>query len=297
VSDEILNRAADKYRRIRNTARFLLANLNGFNPATDAVPFEQMVELDLWVVNRAAKLQQEIVEAYDNYQFHQVSQKLMNFCTVELGSFYLDVIKDRQYTANTNSIARRSCQTALYHIAEAMVRWIAPIMSFTAQEIWEALPGERSDYVFTSVWYEGLQAPTNTQFSNDDWQAILNVRDEVNRLLEAARKEEVIGAALQATVNLFAGEELANKLTALGDELRFVLLTSAVNVAHVDSQPADTQETEIEGLYISVAATDAAKCERCWHYSDDVGIEPAHPEICGRCVSNVDGEGEKRQFA
>ena len=178
-----------------------------------------------------------------------------------------------------------------------MTRWMAPIMSFTAQEIWEALPGERSDYVFTSVWYDGLHAPTNSQFSNDDWQAILNVRDEVNRVLEAARKEEVIGATLQASVNLYAEKALADKLAALGDELRFVLLTSAVTVSAVDSQPSDTQTTEIEGLYISVAATDATKCERCWHYSDDVGSEPAHPEICGRCVSNVDGEGEKRQFA
>ncbi len=256
-----------------------------------------MVELDKWIVGRAAQLQDEILAAYDSYQMLLVTQKLMNFCTGELGSFYLDVIKDRQYTAKSDSHARRSCQTALYHIAEAMTRWMAPIMSFTAQEIWEALPGERSDYVFTSVWYDGLQAPTNSQFSNDDWLEILTVRDEVNRLLEAARKEEVIGATLQATVNLFTGKELAAKLNALGDELRFVLLTSAVNVSEVDSQPADTQATEIEGLFISVAATDAAKCERCWHYSEDVGVNPAHPEICGRCVSNVDGEGEKRQFA
>ena len=204
---------------------------------------------------------------------------------------------EAQLSWKSDSHARRSCQTALYHIAEAMTRWMAPIMSFTAQEIWEALPGERSDYVFTSVWYDGLQAPTNSQFSNDDWLEILTVRDEVNRLLEAARKEADIGATLQATVNLFTGKELAAKLNALGDELRFVLLTSAVNVTEVDSQPADTQATEIEGLFISVAATDAAKCERCWHYSEDVGVEPAHPEICGRCVSNVDGEGEKRQFA
>ena len=297
VSDEIFKRSADRYRRIRNTSRYLLANLNGFNPETDQVAVDDMVELDKWIVGRAAQLQDEILAAYDSYQMLLVTQKLMNFCTGELGSFYLDVIKDRQYTAKSDSHARRSCQTALYHIAEAMTRWMAPIMSFTAQEIWEALPGERSDYVFTSVWYDGLQAPTNSQFSNDDWLEILTVRDEVNRLLEAARKEEVIGATLQATVNLFTGKELAAKLNALGDELRFVLLTSAVNVTEVDSQPADTQATEIEGLFISVAATDAAKCERCWHYSEDVGVEPAHPEICGRCVSNVDGEGEKRQFA
>lgn len=297
VSDEIFKRSADRYRRIRNTSRYLLANLSGFDPKTDQVAIDDMVELDRWIVGRAAQLQDEIVAAYDNYQMLQVTQKLMNFCTGELGSFYLDVIKDRQYTAKSDSHARRSCQTALYHIAEAMTRWMAPIMSFTAQEIWQALPGERGDYVFTSVWYEGLKATSHGKFSNEDWLTILSVRDEVNRVLEAARKEELLGATLQANVSLYATEELTQKLAALGDELRFVLLTSKVSVEAVTSQPADTQATEIEGLYISVSATDAPKCERCWHYSDDVGSEPAHPEICGRCISNVDGEGEQRQFA
>ncbi|MGO3300879.1 MAG: class I tRNA ligase family protein, partial [Pseudoalteromonas sp.] len=297
VSDEIFKRSADRYRRIRNTSRYLLANLSGFDPKTDQVAIDDMVELDRWIVGRAAQLQEEIVAAYDNYQMLHVTQKLMNFCTGELGSFYLDVIKDRQYTAKSDSHARRSCQTALYHIAEAMTRWMAPIMSFTAQEIWQALPGERDDYVFTSVWYEGLKATSHGKFSNEDWLTILSVRDEVNRVLEAARKEEVLGATLQANVKLYASEELTEKLAALGDELRFVLLTSTVSVAAVTSQPADTQTTEIEGLYISVAATDAPKCERCWHYCDDVGSNPEHPEICGRCVNNVDGEGEQRQFA
>ena len=297
VSDEIFKRSADRYRRIRNTSRYLLANLSGFDPKTDKVAIEDMVELDRWIVGRAAHLQDEIVAAYDGYQMLQVTQKLMNFCTGELGSFYLDVIKDRQYTAKSDSHARRSCQTALYHIAEAMTRWMAPIMSFTAQEIWEALPGERDQYVFTSVWYDGLKAVTEGQFSNDDWLTILAVRDEVNRVLEGARKEEIIGATLQADVSIFATAELAQKLTALGDELRFVLLTSKVTVTVVDAQPDETQVTEIDGLYINVIATDAQKCERCWHYCDDVGANPAHPEICGRCESNVDGEGETRQFA
>ncbi|MDC3188292.1 isoleucine--tRNA ligase [Pseudoalteromonas elyakovii] len=297
VSDEIFKRSADRYRRIRNTSRYLLANLNGFDPKTDQVAIEDMVELDRWIVGRAAELQDEILAAYDKYQMLLVTQKLMNFCTGELGSFYLDVIKDRQYTAKSDSHARRSCQTALYHIAEAMTRWMAPILSFTAQEIWEALPGERDKFVFTSVWYDGLQASSQGKFSNDDWLTILNVRDEVNRVLEAARKEEVIGATLQANVNIYAGEELSAKLAALGDELRFVLLTSGVTVETVTAQPEDTQATEIDGLYIKVAATTAEKCERCWHYCDDVGADPAHPEICGRCVSNVDGDGEQRQFA
>ena len=297
VSDEIFKRSADRYRRIRNTSRYLLANLNGFDPKTDQVAIEDMVELDRWIVGRAAELQDEILAAYDKYQMLLVTQKLMNFCTGELGSFYLDVIKDRQYTAKSDSHARRSCQTALYHIAEAMTRWMAPILSFTAQEIWEALPGERDNFVFTSVWYDGLKASSQGKFSNDDWLTILNVRDEVNRVLEAARKEDVIGATLQANVSIYASEELSAKLAALGDELRFVLLTSGVSVETVTAQPEGTQATEIDGLFIKVAATTAEKCERCWHYCDDVGANPAHPEICGRCVSNVDGDGEQRQFA
>ena len=296
VSDEILNRAADKYRRIRNTARFLLANLNGFNPATDAVPFAQMVELDLWVVNRAAKLQQDIIDAYDNYQFHQVSQKLMNFCTVELGSFYLDVIKDRQYTAHSNSVARRSCQTALYHIAQAMVRWMAPIMSFTAQEIWQELPGERDEFVFTDVWYRGFSGLTAGKFDDAFWQQLLQVRDEVNKVLEAARRDEKIGASLQAEVTLYASEALAADLAKLSDELRFVLITSTAQVS-TQAAPADAVQTELAGLSVQVAASTAAKCGRCWHHRHDVGADSTHPDLCLRCVSNVEGDGEQRAFA
>ena len=296
VSDEILNRAADKYRRIRNTARFLLANLNGFNPQTDALPFNELVELDLWVVNRAAKLQQEIIDAYDNYQFHQVSQKLMNFCTVELGSFYLDVIKDRQYTAHTESKARRSCQTALYHIAQAMVRWMAPVMSFTAQEIWEALPGQSTPYVFTDVWYPGFANLPAGKFSDAFWQQLLEVRDEVNKVLEAARREEKLGASLQAEVTLFAGAELAQALSQLGDELRFVLITSTAKVS-AEQPAAAAVATAIKGLSVLVEASTAAKCERCWHHRHDVGADAAHPGICLRCVSNVEGSGEQREFA
>ncbi|MBU2112276.1 MAG: isoleucine--tRNA ligase [Gammaproteobacteria bacterium] len=296
VSDEILNRAADKYRRIRNTARFLLANLNGFNPSTDAVPFEQMVELDLWVVNRAAKLQQEIIDAYDNYQFHQVSQKLMNFCTVELGSFYLDVIKDRQYTAHTDGVARRSCQTALYHIAQAMVRWMAPIMSFTAQEIWQELPGKRDEFVFTDVWYTGFSGLTAGKFDDAFWQQLLQVRDEVNKVLEAARREEKIGASLQAEVTLYASAALAADLAKLGDELRFVLITSTAQVSTA-AAPADAVQTELAGLSVQVSASTAAKCGRCWHHRHDVGSNAAHADLCLRCVTNVEGAGELRAFA
>ncbi len=296
VSDEILNRAADKYRRIRNTARFILANLNGFNPATDLVPMDKLVELDLWMVQRAAALQQEIVADYDDYQFHLVSQKLMNFCTVELGSFYLDVIKDRQYTAKTDGHARRSCQTALYHIIEAMVRWMAPVMSFTAQEIWESLPARQEPFVFTGVWYEALNRVPTGQVDHAFWQQLLLVRDEVNRVIETVRKEGKIGASLQAEVTLFAQGELATTLQRLGDELRFVLITSTAAV-ETTVAPADAIATGIAGLAVQVHTSTAAKCDRCWHHRHDVGANPAHPLICLRCVSNVEGEGEPRIFA
>ncbi|TMO64545.1 isoleucine--tRNA ligase [Pseudoalteromonas aurantia] len=297
VSDEIFKRSADRYRRIRNTSRYLLSNLSGFNPATDLVAVEEMVELDRWIVSRAAQLQTEILEAYDNYQMLVVTQKLMNFCTGELGSFYLDVIKDRQYTAKSDSHARRSCQSALYHIAEAMTRWMAPIMSFTAQEIWQALPGERGEFVFTDVWYEGLNGVTEGQLNNEYWQGLLAVRDEVNRVLENARKEEVIGATLQAEVTLYTNGDLAEALQKVGDELRFVLLTSKVTIESLNNKPEDAISSEIEGLFITVAATDAKKCERCWHYCDDVGSHETHTDICGRCITNVEGDGEQRQFA
>ena len=296
VSDEILNRAADKYRRIRNTARFLLANLNGFNPATDLVPLEQLVELDLWMVQRASALQQEIIAAYDDYQFHQVSQKLMNFCTIELGSFYLDVIKDRQYTAKTEGHARRSCQTALYHIIEAMVRWMAPVMSFTAQEIWESLPARSEPFVFTGVWYQGLQGVPAGKLDDAFWQQLLQVRDEVNKVIELTRKEGKVGASLQAEVTLYAQGELAQALTKLDSELRFVLITSTATVV-TGNAPADAVTTDIAGLAVQVQASTAAKCDRCWHHRHDVGANPAHPLICLRCVDNVEGEGENRVFA
>ncbi|MDO6773749.1 isoleucine--tRNA ligase [Shewanella sp. 3_MG-2023] len=298
VSDEILNRSADSYRRIRNTARFLLANLSGFNPETDMIATEDMVSLDRWAVRRAAALQEEIIEAYEQYNFHLVTQKLMQFCSVELGSFYLDIIKDRQYTAKSDGHARRSCQTALYHIAEAMVRWIAPILSFTADEIWQLLPGEREQYVFTQEWYQGLESVTLADDLNDEyWQQLLAVRNEVNKVLEQARRDKRIGGSLQAEATLYADEELAAKLAQVNDELRFVLLTSKAIVAPLSDAPADAIETELAALKLVVAASEAQKCERCWHYSEDVGTVESHATLCGRCVTNIEGDGEHRDFA
>ncbi|MFZ7201958.1 isoleucine--tRNA ligase [Avibacterium avium] len=296
VSDEILKRAADSYRRIRNTARFLLANLNGFDPKRDLVKPEEMIVLDRWAVDCALNAQKEIQEAYDNYQFHTVVQRLMKFCSIEMGSFYLDIIKDRQYTTKADSLARRSCQTALWHIAEALVRWIAPILSFTADEIWQYIPGERAEFVFTEEFYKGL-FPLNADETMNDayWQQVLKLRDEVNRVLEQARADKVIGAALEAEVTLYANEEYAKILSQLGDELRFVLITSKAEVKPLVE--ADVEAGEVEGFKVKVVRSANEKCPRCWHYSDTIGQNAAHPTLCSRCVENVDGEGEVRHFA
>jgi len=298
VSDEILKRSADAYRRIRNTARFLLANINGFDPVKDMVAVEDMVALDRWVVRRAAALQDELLEAYDQYNFHVVTQKLMQFCSVELGSFYLDIIKDRQYTTKGDSVARRSCQSALYLISEAMVRWIAPILSFTADEIWQLLPGKREKYVFTQEWYQGLESVTlDSDLSDERWEQLLTVRSEVNKVIEQARRDKQIGGSLAAEITLYADDALSQALATLGDELRFVLLTSKTEIVSLSTAPADAIETEMASLKLGLHKAESEKCERCWHHREDVGQVEAHPTLCTRCVTNIEGDGEVRQFA
>ncbi len=294
VSDEILKRTADSYRRIRNTARFLLSNLNGFDPAQHKVAPENMVALDRWAVHRAAKLQQEIIACYDKYQFHLIYQKLHNFCIVDLGGFYLDVIKDRQYTCKADSVARRSAQTALYHIAEALVRWIAPILSFTADEIWQIMPGARSASVHLETWYSGLfELKAGESLNSDFWQTVQDVKTAVNKQLEDARAQGVVGGSLEAEVDLYCSAELKADLDRLGDELRFALMTSAVRV-HEWNDGGDI--TEVDGLRVEVKASADPKCVRCWHHRADVGANPSHAELCLRCVENVDGNGEAREF-
>ncbi|MEQ8265269.1 isoleucine--tRNA ligase [Pseudohaliea sp.] len=298
VSDEVFKRTADAYRRIRNTARFLLGNLAGFDPAAHALPAGELLPLDRWALDRAARLQAEISEAYDAYQFHSIYHKLHNFCAVDMGGFYLDIIKDRQYTTRADSAARRSAQTAMYHIVDALARWIAPITSFTAEEIWENLPGERADSVFLVEWADGLPTlPDDAAMGRDYWARVQAVRDAVNREMEARRAAGEIRGSLDATVTLYCDDALAADLDALGDELRFVLITSGAGVAPLGDAPADAAETELPGLRVRVEASADEKCERCWHRRADVGSFAAHPTLCGRCVSNVDGPGELRRFA
>jgi isoleucyl-tRNA synthetase len=299
VSDEILKRSADSYRRIRNTCRFLLANLNGFNPETDMVPFEDMVALDQWAVSKAAEVQKQILSSYEQYDTLVVCQTLMQFCSIEMGSFYLDIIKDRQYTAKTDGLARRSCQTALYHIVEALVRWMAPVMSFTAQEVWEALPGQRDEFVFTGKWYEGMPntEQQNSGFDNAFWQSLMTIKAEVNSALEKARNEKVIGGSLEAKVILYVTEEKAQDLAKLKDELRFVLITSEAEVKALSEKTDTAVSLSDSEVFVDVLKADGEKCARCWHFKEDVGSDPKHPELCNRCIDNVDGEGEVRHYA
>ncbi|HDS1774595.1 isoleucine--tRNA ligase [Pseudomonas putida] len=298
VSEQILQRSADAYRRIRNTARFLLSNLSGFDPARDLLASEDMLALDRWAVDRTLLLQRELEEHYSEYRFWNVYSKVHNFCVQELGGFYLDIIKDRQYTTGANSVARRSCQTALYHISEALVRWIAPILAFTADEIWQYLPGERNESVMLNGWYEGLsELPEGTELGRAYWDRVMAVKASVNKELENQRTAKVIGGNLQAEVTLYADEGLSADLGKLGDELRFVLITSAASVVPFAQAPAEAVATEVEGLKLKVVKSGHAKCGRCWHFRADVGSHPEHPEICSRCVDNLSGQGEVRHYA
>ncbi|HBD23558.1 MAG TPA: isoleucine--tRNA ligase, partial [Oceanospirillaceae bacterium] len=292
VSDEILKRTADAYRRIRNTARFLLSNLNGFDPATDLVPVEDMLALDQWVLERASQVQKDIEDGYHAYNFHSVYQQLTHFCSQDLGGFYLDIIKDRQYTCAADGLPRRSCQTAMYHLIEAIARWVAPILSFTADEIWDFIPGERAASVQLETWYN-FPTPTETKLGAEFWEQMLTVKQAVNKALESKRNEGVIGSSLTAEVTLHTDDKMFALLSQLGDELRFVLLTS-----RADLQVSNAGEaTDLAGLKVSIAASNHTKCERCWHHREDVGQHADHPDLCGRCVDNVDGAGEARQFA
>ena len=294
VSDEILKRVSDAYRRIRNTARFLLGNLNGFDPERHCLAMDELLPLDRYAVDLAAGLQEEVVDAYANYRFLHIYQRLHHFCNVDMGAFYLDIIKDRLYTLPENHPARRSAQTAMYHVLEALVRWLAPVCCFTAEEIWADMPGQREESVMLANWYQELEAgdPAMREF----WQSLRQVREVVGPKLEELRRAKAIGSSLAAEITLQAEGRLADQLAEIGDELRFVFISSDVHLADVDEAMASA-EIGGEQLKVAVKATDHQKCVRCWHHRDSVGSDPDHPEICGRCVSNVAGDGETRRWA
>jgi len=298
VSDEILKRVADAYRRIRNTARFLLGNLDGFRPDQALEPAD-LLPLDRWAVDRAAQLQEQAKQAYDDYQFLQIYQKVHHFCAVDMGAFYLDILKDRLYTTGRHSKPRLSAQTAMYHVLEAMVRWIAPVLSFTAEEIHQHVPGKRSASIFFETWYEGLFELDNGAEERTRWQRVMKVREEVSKSIEIVRREGKAGSSLAVEVDLWLDGPLREAIDSLGDELRFVLLTSEARVAGLDEAPDGVQKVKLEEgeVALRVSPSRHEKCVRCWHYRADVGSDPRHPEICGRCVDNVDGGGETRRIA
>ena len=284
VSDEILKRSGDAYRRIRNTMRFLLSNLFDFDPAKNLVAPDQLVLLDAWMMTRVQALQKNIVDAFNTYQFSFIYQTIHNFCTVELGGFYLDVIKDRQYTSAKNSVARRSAQTAIYYLCEAMVRWLAPIVTFTADEIWTYMPVKREQSVFLAQWFSDFPIIQKIDFP---WEALIKIRTDANKLLEAYRADGRIGSALDAELVLHVSADEYDTLKKFENELRFFFIVSDVRV----EKNADA-ETKID-----IIVSTHQKCARCWQRRADVGIDKKHDTICARCIENVDGEGETRLFA
>ncbi|NND89568.1 MAG: isoleucine--tRNA ligase [Granulosicoccus sp.] len=307
VSNEILDRMADAYRRIRNTARYLLSAINDFDPDRHTVAPDDMLALDRWALDCALRTQGTVHEAYDAYQFHTVYQTIHHFCAVDMSSFYLDIIKDRQYTMGADSRGRRSAQTAMYQITDALVRWIAPVLSFTADEIWQHLREQcetdrstRAPSVFTETYLESLQPlGDDTAVSITDWQMITDVREAVSKSLESLRSEGEIGGALEAAVTVYASDTLAQSLDRFGDELRFVFITSSASVKPLPEKPAEAIEHSTHDHTFAILTTKAggSKCVRCWHLRDDVGHDAEHPELCSRCISNAFGSGEHRTIA
>jgi len=287
LSEEIIKRVTDSYRRIRNTLRFLLANIADYDHGQHALPVDQWLEIDGYALVLTQKLQDEVKADYDRYEFHVIVQKLQAFCSEELGGFYLDILKDRLYTAGGDSLARRSAQNALHHITHALVRLMSPILSFTGEEAWTVLSGKDEVSVFEEQWYNLPEAGLDTEVLNA-WQDIRNLRELVNKKLEEQRAAGAIGSALQAEVDVYViKDETYALLNRLGDDLRFVFITSRANV----------HQREGGGLEITVTPSAHAKCERCWHYREDVGNDAEHPSLCGRCVSNLYGDGEARHYA
>ncbi len=297
VSDEIFKRVADSYRRIRNTSRFMLSNLNGFDPEKDQVKAAEMIAVDYWITRQCQQLQKEIIEHYDNYNFLNIYQRIHSFCVVELGGFYLDVIKDRQYTTQADSLARRSTQTALFHILEMFSRLIAPILSFTADEIWQNIPGARQESVFLSNFADGIaDYPELSAFDDAFWQQLLAVKTSVNKELEAKRAAKEVGASLSAEIDIYCDDALALSLASLESELKFALIVSRVAVHPLFEAPAGSSSTDLDNVKLVVSASKHDKCERCWHHTQDIGQSSDHPTLCQRCIVNVDGEGEPRDF-
>jgi isoleucyl-tRNA synthetase len=286
ISEEILKRVTEGYRRIRNTLRFLLANLSDFDFEKNARPVEDWLEIDRYAVALSANLQTDILAHYDKYEFHPVVAKLQTFCSEDLGGFYLDVLKDRLYTMAPDSVARRAAQTALYHIAHGLLRIMAPFLSFTAEEAWKIFQ-PNNETIFTET-YHAYPEVADAAALLDKWTLLRAVRSDVTKALEEARVANLIGSSLQAEVEIRASGARHDALASLGADLKFVLITSAATVVKVEEEIAESVE---------VVASKYLKCERCWHYRADVGGNAEHPSLCGRCFSNLFGSGETRSAA
>jgi isoleucyl-tRNA synthetase len=299
LSETILKRVADSYRRIRNTARFLLGNLHGFDPDQHLVPVADSLLLDQWAVQQAHDVQTAVIAAYARYDFPEVVQRVQNFCTNEMGALYLDITKDRLYTMQENSRGRRSAQSAMYRILEALVRWIAPVLSFTAEEIWLQMPGKRDASVLFETWYDGLEALHASAHQRKFWSDLLAIRESAAKWLEGMRGAGQIGSSLDAELTLYVDVAWRERLQTFGVESRFFFLVSDVHLADAAMAPGDVQVVALDGGDVRIAAgvSDNAKCIRCWHHRPDVGSHQEHPEICGRCVDNLPGNrGEDRRY-
>ena len=296
ISDEILKRTSESYRRIRNTARYLLGNLNGFEPS-QVLPYDELLDLDQWAVRLTAKMQQQIEASYEKFQFHQIYRRLHQFCVVDMGGFYLDIIKDRLYTMPATSHARLSAQTAMQHILESLVRCLTPILSFTAEEIWGHMAGDREDSVLFATSYSGFCEIAENKEADERWNTIISIRNEVSKQVEALRVAGDIGASLDAQVTLFVDDNLASFIKLIESELRFVLMTSKVIVMDINQADDEAVTTDLTGLKVTATVSKDEKCVRCWHRQSEVGSIAKHPELCQRCVENVDGVGEIRLYA
>jgi isoleucyl-tRNA synthetase len=292
ISDEILKRVTESYRRIRNTLRFLLANTSDFDPKANAVPVAELLEIDRYALADMARLQADIAKHYESYEFHPVVSKLQNYCSEDLGGFYLDILKDRLYTSAVDSQQRRSAQTALWHITQSLLRLMSPMLSFTAEEAWAVFAGAEAyqasdETIFTQTWWE-LPAVADSEALLAKYTALRDVRTGVTKQLEDLRTSGAIGSSLQAELEIKASGEKYQLLASLDDDLKFVFITSQAKAVQVAAEADEA---------VAVAASAAAKCERCWHYRADVGAHADHPTLCGRCHSNLFGAGEKRKFA
>jgi isoleucyl-tRNA synthetase len=286
ISKEILKRVVESYRRIRNTLRFLLANIADFDPAKHALPVEQWLEIDRYALEFIRARQQRVQAGYDRYEFHAVIQELSAFCSEDLGAFYLDILKDRLYTTAADSRPRRAAQNALWHITHALLKMMAPVLSFTAEEAWQVIKGDTEGSIFEEEWHVFPGPPLDSGVC-EAWANIRQVRELANKKIEELRAQGAVGSSLQAELEIKASDKTYASLTRLGDDLRFAFITSSVKVLEQQAAP----------LFIQVNPSSHTKCERCWHYRADVGHDAQHPDLCGRCTANLFGAGEPRSFA